>query len=201
MAIREWSLVACWRTSRCLRATFNRAVSFNRATLRTPTHHRQKTKNNHQALSKHIDQLSYISHEGIDSNVERPSPLSPSLCMGSTITPSSFLPGPGPHHRPHHQLIHSSEWISSWWRHVSEANGLLIPRGWSKEWRSSFRGSASFASSGLRLRKRVSVAFNPVPIDLVITPFDHGWCFAYTCAKRISNFWTYLPTGQFTNIT
>ncbi|GAX81123.1 hypothetical protein CEUSTIGMA_g8557.t1 [Chlamydomonas eustigma] len=38
-------------------------------------------------------------------------------------------------------------------------------------------------------------------VDLVITPFDHGWCFAYSCQMRISNFWTYIPTGQLTNIT
>ncbi|EFJ47177.1 hypothetical protein VOLCADRAFT_92355 [Volvox carteri f. nagariensis] len=33
-------------------------------------------------------------------------------------------------------------------------------------------------------------------IDLVTAAMDHGWCFAYTCQKRLSTFWTYVPTGQ-----
>ncbi|GIL91678.1 hypothetical protein Vretimale_9535 [Volvox reticuliferus] len=33
-------------------------------------------------------------------------------------------------------------------------------------------------------------------IDVVTTAMDHGWCFAYTCQKRLSTFWTYVPTGQ-----
>lgn len=32
--------------------------------------------------------------------------------------------------------------------------------------------------------------------DLVITAMDQGWCFGYTCQKRLSTFWTYAPTGQ-----
>lgn len=31
-------------------------------------------------------------------------------------------------------------------------------------------------------------------IDMVVTAMDQGWCFAYTCQKRLSTFWTYLPT-------
>ena len=38
-------------------------------------------------------------------------------------------------------------------------------------------------------------------VDLIVTPFDHGWCFAYSCQKRISNFWTYVPSGQVVNLT
>ncbi|GIM05166.1 hypothetical protein Vretimale_9611 [Volvox reticuliferus] len=33
-------------------------------------------------------------------------------------------------------------------------------------------------------------------IDVVTAAMDHGWCFAYTCQKRLSTFWTYVPTGQ-----
>ncbi|GIL91633.1 hypothetical protein Vretifemale_19242 [Volvox reticuliferus] len=33
-------------------------------------------------------------------------------------------------------------------------------------------------------------------IDVVTTAMDHGWCFEYTCQKRLSTFWTYVPTGQ-----
>ncbi|GIL53440.1 hypothetical protein Vafri_9024 [Volvox africanus] len=33
-------------------------------------------------------------------------------------------------------------------------------------------------------------------IDVVTTAMDHGWCFAYTCQKRLSTFWTYVPSGQ-----
>ncbi|KXZ54727.1 hypothetical protein GPECTOR_4g796 [Gonium pectorale] len=33
-------------------------------------------------------------------------------------------------------------------------------------------------------------------IDLVTAAMDHGWCFAYTCQKRLSTFWTYLPSFQ-----
>ena len=38
-------------------------------------------------------------------------------------------------------------------------------------------------------------------VDLVIPPFDHGWCFAYSCQKRVSNFHTYVPSNQFVNMT
>jgi hypothetical protein len=27
-------------------------------------------------------------------------------------------------------------------------------------------------------------------VDLVVAEMDQGWCFAYTCQKRLSNFWT-----------
>jgi hypothetical protein len=37
-------------------------------------------------------------------------------------------------------------------------------------------------------------------IDLVVAARDEGWCFAYTCQKRLSTFWTYLPTGQTTYV-
>ncbi len=30
-------------------------------------------------------------------------------------------------------------------------------------------------------------------IELLVSAMDHGWCFAYTCQKRLSTFWTYLP--------
>ncbi|KXZ47885.1 hypothetical protein GPECTOR_32g498 [Gonium pectorale] len=33
-------------------------------------------------------------------------------------------------------------------------------------------------------------------IDLVVAAMDQGWCFAYTCQKRLSTFWTYLPMGH-----
>ncbi|KAG2496270.1 hypothetical protein HYH03_005503 [Edaphochlamys debaryana] len=38
-------------------------------------------------------------------------------------------------------------------------------------------------------------------IDAVSAAMDHGWCFAYTCQKRLSTFWTYLPTGQTVYVT
>jgi hypothetical protein len=33
-------------------------------------------------------------------------------------------------------------------------------------------------------------------VDLVVAAMDQGWCFAYTCQKRLSTFWTYLPMGH-----
>lgn len=30
-------------------------------------------------------------------------------------------------------------------------------------------------------------------VDVAVSAMDHGWCFAYTCQKRLSTFWTYLP--------
>jgi len=33
-----------------------------------------------------------------------------------------------------------------------------------------------------------------VVIDLPIVAQDHGWCFGYTCQKRLSTFWTYVPS-------
>jgi hypothetical protein len=30
-------------------------------------------------------------------------------------------------------------------------------------------------------------------VDVAVAAMDHGWCFAYTCQKRLSTFWTYLP--------
>lgn len=46
------------------------------------------------------------------------------------------------------------------------------------------------------------VAFNVSgSVDLVIPFMDHGWCFAYTCQKRLSNFHTWVPSGTFVNIT
>ncbi len=30
-------------------------------------------------------------------------------------------------------------------------------------------------------------------IEVAVPAMDHGWCFAYTCQKRLSTFWTYLP--------
>ncbi|CAG9461071.1 unnamed protein product [Pedinophyceae sp. YPF-701] len=44
--------------------------------------------------------------------------------------------------------------------------------------------------------------FSPVKVttdgytDLLVTKMDHGWCFGYTCQKRLSTFWTYVPMGQ-----
>lgn len=32
--------------------------------------------------------------------------------------------------------------------------------------------------------------------DVLISAMDHGWCFAYTCQKRLSTFWTYVPVGD-----
>ncbi|PNH07097.1 Fibrocystin-L [Tetrabaena socialis] len=41
------------------------------------------------------------------------------------------------------------------------------------------------------------VAFNVSgSIDLVVAAMDQGWCFGYTCQKRLSTFWTYLPMGH-----
>lgn len=30
-------------------------------------------------------------------------------------------------------------------------------------------------------------------VEVAVPAMDHGWCFAYTCQKRLSTFWTYLP--------
>ncbi|KAJ9506879.1 hypothetical protein QJQ45_028160, partial [Haematococcus lacustris] len=38
-------------------------------------------------------------------------------------------------------------------------------------------------------------------VDLAVAAMDHGWCFAYTCQKRLSTFWTYLPSNQLTTIS
>lgn len=32
--------------------------------------------------------------------------------------------------------------------------------------------------------------------DYIVTAMDQGWCFGYTCEKRLSTFWTNLPTGH-----
>eukprot|EP00955_Chlamydomonas_euryale_P076738 362766-Chlamydomonas_euryale.AAC.3 len=32
-------------------------------------------------------------------------------------------------------------------------------------------------------------------VDVLVPPMDHGWCFHYTCGRRISNFHTFVPTG------
>ncbi|KAG1667228.1 hypothetical protein FOA52_009793 [Chlamydomonas sp. UWO 241] len=46
------------------------------------------------------------------------------------------------------------------------------------------------------------VAFNVSgAVDLVVAQMDHGWCFAYTCQKRLSNFHTWVPSGTVVNIT
>lgn len=37
--------------------------------------------------------------------------------------------------------------------------------------------------------------------DVLISAMDHGWCFAYTCQKRLSTFWTYVPTGSSVKIS
>ena len=33
-------------------------------------------------------------------------------------------------------------------------------------------------------------------VDLVVTAMDQGWCFAYTCQKRLSTFWMVAPMQQ-----
>eukprot|EP00798_Chlamydomonas_sp_ICE-L_P008885 gene8886-3764_t len=38
-------------------------------------------------------------------------------------------------------------------------------------------------------------------VDVNVACMDHGWCFAYTCLKRLSTFWTYLPTYHEAEIT
>jgi hypothetical protein len=38
-------------------------------------------------------------------------------------------------------------------------------------------------------------------VDLLITGMDHGWCFGYTCQKRLSTFWSYMPTHQVNHLT
>ncbi|KAG2491954.1 hypothetical protein HYH03_009686 [Edaphochlamys debaryana] len=38
-------------------------------------------------------------------------------------------------------------------------------------------------------------------VDAVSASMDHGCCFAYKCQKRLSTFWTYLPTGQTAYVT
>lgn len=37
-------------------------------------------------------------------------------------------------------------------------------------------------------------------IDMAVPQMDVGWCFSYTCQKRLSIFFTYLPTWQITHI-
>ena len=37
-------------------------------------------------------------------------------------------------------------------------------------------------------------------IDMTVVAMDQGWCFAYTCQKRLSTFWTYLPIGHVVGI-
>ncbi|KAG2448780.1 hypothetical protein HYH02_006132 [Chlamydomonas schloesseri] len=37
-------------------------------------------------------------------------------------------------------------------------------------------------------------------IDMPVVAMDQGWCFAYTCQKRLSTFWTYLPMGHVVGI-
>ncbi|KAG2432951.1 hypothetical protein HXX76_008679 [Chlamydomonas incerta] len=37
-------------------------------------------------------------------------------------------------------------------------------------------------------------------IDMAVVAMDQGWCFAYTCQKRLSTFWTYLPIGHVVGI-
>lgn len=38
-------------------------------------------------------------------------------------------------------------------------------------------------------------------VDLLVPPFDHSWCFEAFCRKRMSTFWTSMPTGQEANVT
>ncbi|CAH1789075.1 unnamed protein product, partial [Owenia fusiformis] len=33
-------------------------------------------------------------------------------------------------------------------------------------------------------------------VDLINGPEDHGWCFGYTCQKRISTFYSIVATGK-----
>lgn len=33
-------------------------------------------------------------------------------------------------------------------------------------------------------------------VDLLSPCMDHGWCFHYTCQKRLSTFWTTASTGH-----
>ncbi len=39
------------------------------------------------------------------------------------------------------------------------------------------------------------------PPPQVVAPFDHGWCFTYSCSKRISNYHTYLPSNTVASIS
>jgi hypothetical protein len=36
--------------------------------------------------------------------------------------------------------------------------------------------------------------------DMLIAAMDQGWCFAYTCQKRLSTFWTIISTGLTTTV-
>lgn len=38
-------------------------------------------------------------------------------------------------------------------------------------------------------------------VDLAVNAMDHGCCFAYFCQKRLSTFWTYLPSGQVASVS
>ena len=38
-------------------------------------------------------------------------------------------------------------------------------------------------------------------VDLVSPEQDQGWCFEYTCQKRLSTFWTYVPTWHAVNVS
>lgn len=33
-------------------------------------------------------------------------------------------------------------------------------------------------------------------VDLLVPTMDHGWCFGYTCQKRLSTFWATVSMGQ-----
>lgn len=38
-------------------------------------------------------------------------------------------------------------------------------------------------------------------VDMAVPQCDQGWCFTYGCQKRLSTFFTYLPTWQVTHIS
>ncbi len=67
---------------------------------------------------------------------------------------------------------------------------------WSEDgWRTaaaSYAGGAEGICKGAKLARTLLTSASPL--------FLKGWCFAYTCQKRLSTFWTYLPTGQTTYV-
>ena len=58
--------------------------------------------------------------------------------------------------------------------------------------------SLSFLRDGDTETRNFSPVFFNVSgsVDVAVPGFDHGWCFSYSCLKRVSNFFTYIPTGD-----